>query len=87
MRRALVFALTVAGCLVLVFVGGASILTLALTRVGVLDERTHALVCTTLTLTDLVVEDVLVAAVMLRALVLVVVKLGALAIGPIRGTV
>ncbi len=59
--------------------------TLALTGVGVLHERIHALIFIALALADLEVVLVLVAAVVLRALVLVVVKLGALTHGPVRG--
>ena len=50
--------------------------------------RCTAGIGTALALTDFLVEHVCTGvAFMLRALVLVVVKLGALAIGPIRGTV
>jgi hypothetical protein len=58
----------------------------ALTRVGILIFEDLALVLA-LTLANLLVEEMLVAALMFGALVLVVVKLGALAVRPVRGSV
>ena len=56
---------------------------LTLTGIRVLNERALALVVAALTLADFVVEEVLVAALMVGAAVLVVVKIGALADGPV----
>ena len=59
----------------------------AITGVGVLNERALALFGSAFALADLLVVEMLVAALMVWALVLVVVKLGALTVRPVRGSV